>query len=69
MAEAVSATDALQKSLDAKVTKRLALEAIVASACEGLGVEAGPSGSLCGDALRLCTPGPGRGLGTPSTLG
>jgi len=38
MAEAISTTDALQRSLDAEVTDRLALEAAVTSACEGLGV-------------------------------
>ena len=42
VAEAVSTADTLQKSLDAEVTQRSALEAVVASACEGLGVEAGP---------------------------
>ena len=43
--EATSATDALKRSLDAEVSKRSALEAVVASAFEGLGIEAGPSGS------------------------
>ena len=45
MAEVVSAVDALQKSLDVEAAERSALEAVVASACEGLGVEVGPSGS------------------------
>jgi len=45
MAKAASAADALQKSLDAEVADRSALEAVVASACEGLGVSAGDSGS------------------------
>ena len=45
MAEAASAADALQKSLDAEVADRSALEAVVASECEGLGVSAGASGS------------------------
>ena len=45
MAEVVSAADALQKSFDAEVTDRLALEAVVALACDGLGVSAGVSGS------------------------
>ena len=45
MAEAASAADALQKSLDAEVADRSALEAVVTSACEGLGVSAGESGS------------------------
>ena len=45
MAEAASAADALQKSLDAEVADCSALEAVVASACEGLGVSAGTSGS------------------------
>ena len=44
MAEAASAADALQKSLDAEVADWSALEAVVASACEGLGVSAGTSG-------------------------
>ena len=46
MAEAVSAADTLYKSLDAEVAERSALQAVVASACEGLGVEAGTSGSF-----------------------
>ena len=50
MAEAVSASDALRKSLEDEAVERSALEAIVASACEGLGIEAGPSGS----SLRGC---------------
>ena len=45
MAEAASAADALKKSLDAEVADRSALEAVVASACEGLGVVADASGS------------------------
>ena len=45
MAEAASAADALQKSLDAEVTDRSALEAVAASACEGLGVSADEPGS------------------------
>ena len=45
MAEAAFAADALQKSLDAEVADRSALEAVVASACEGLGVAASASGS------------------------
>ena len=45
MAEAASAVDALQKSLDAEVADRSTLEAVVALACEGLRVSAGESGS------------------------
>jgi len=45
MAEAASAADALQKSFDAEVVDRSALEAVVTSACEGFGVSAGASGS------------------------
>ena len=45
VAEATSAADALKRSLDAEVSERSALEVVVASACEGLGVEAGVSGS------------------------
>ena len=45
MAEAASAADALQKSLDVEVADRSALEAVVASTCEGLGVPASASGS------------------------
>jgi len=45
VAEAVSVADALWNSLDAEAAKRSALEAVVASACEGLRVEAGPPGS------------------------
>ena len=45
MIEAYSMADALRKSLDAEISKHLVLEAVVASACEGLGVEAGASGS------------------------
>ena len=46
MDEAASAAGALQKSLDIEVADRTALEAVVASACEGLGVSADASGSL-----------------------
>ena len=45
MAEAASAAVALQKSLDAEVADRSALEAVVASACEGLRVSRSASGS------------------------
>jgi len=45
VAEAASAADALKKSLDAEVADRSALKAVVASACEGLGVAASASGS------------------------
>ena len=45
VAEATSAADALKKSLDAEVSERSALEAVFASACEGLGVEASALGS------------------------
>jgi len=45
MAEVASATDALQRSLDAEVTDRSALEVVVTSACEGLGVSTGEPGS------------------------
>ena len=45
MAEAASAADALQRSLDAEVVDRLALESVVTSACEGFGVSAAESGS------------------------
>ena len=45
MAEAASVADALKKSLDAEVANRSALEAVVASACEGLGVAASAPGS------------------------
>ena len=45
MVEASSVTDALKKSLDAEVSECSALEAVVTSACEGLGVEADASGS------------------------
>jgi hypothetical protein len=45
MAETVSATDALQKSLNTEVADRSAQEAVVTSACEGLGVSAGLLGS------------------------
>ena len=69
MAEVVSAADALQKSLDAEVVERLALEAAVASACEGLGLKQAHRGLLWRDASRICTPGLGRGCGTPSMLG
>jgi hypothetical protein len=41
--------NALQKSFDVEASEHLALQAIVASACEGLGVEVGlPGSSLCG---------------------
>ena len=43
MAEVASTAEALQRSLDVEVTVRLALEAVVASACEGLGVLASGS--------------------------
>jgi len=43
MAEAASAAEALQRSLDAEVTDRLALETVVTSACEGHGVSASGS--------------------------
>ena len=45
VAEAASAADALKKSLDAEVADHSALEAMVASACEGLGVVASTLGS------------------------
>jgi len=41
--EATSAAEALQRSLDAEVSDRSALEAVVTSACEGLGVTASGS--------------------------
>ena len=44
MAEAASTADALKKSLDAEVADRSALEAVVALACEGLGVAASAPG-------------------------
>ena len=43
--EAVSATDALKKSLDVEVADRSALEVVVVSACEGLGVTVSAPGS------------------------
>ena len=43
MVEATSATEVLQRSLDAEVSDRSALEAVVTSACEGLGVTASGS--------------------------
>ena len=43
MVEATSAIEALQRSLDAEVSDRLALEALVSSACGGLGVTASGS--------------------------
>jgi len=43
MAEAASAAEALQRSIDAEVMDRSALEAVVTSACEGLGVSASGS--------------------------
>ena len=45
MAEANSTADALKRSLDTEVSERSVLEAVVASACEGLGVKVGASGS------------------------
>jgi len=45
VAEVASTADALQKSLDAEAADRSALEAMVTSACEGLGVSVGVSGS------------------------
>ena len=50
MAEAASTADALKKSLDAEVADRSALEAVVASACEGLGDAVSASRS----SLRSC---------------
>ena len=44
--EATSTAEALQKSLDAEASDRSALEAVVTSACEGLGV------SVSGSSLR-----------------
>ena len=38
MAQAASATETLQRSLDTEVTDCLALEAVVTLVCEGLGV-------------------------------
>jgi len=43
MAEATSAVEALQRSLDAEVANRSAQEAVVTSACEGLGVSSSGS--------------------------
>ena len=40
MVDATSAAEALQRSLDAEVSNRSALEAMVTSSCEGLGVPA-----------------------------
>jgi len=45
VAEAVCVADALKRSLDAEVADHSALEAVVALACEGLGVAASASGS------------------------
>jgi hypothetical protein len=45
VAEVASATDALKRSLDAEVAHRSALEVVVASACEGLGVAASAPGA------------------------
>jgi len=59
--EASSVTDALKKSLDAEVSECSALEAVVTSACEGLGVRQTHQGPLYGVASRLCTPRTGRG--------
>ena len=56
VAEAVSTADTLRKSLDTKVEECSALEAVVTSVCEGLGVDAGPSGStLWGCIEALCS--------------
>jgi len=41
--EATSTAEALQKSLDAEASDRSALEAVVTSACDGLGVSASGS--------------------------
>ena len=46
MVEATSIAEALQKSFDVEASDRLALEAVVTSACEGLGV------STSGSSLR-----------------
>ena len=43
MVETSSAAEALQRSLDAETSDRSALEAVVTSACEGLGVPASGS--------------------------
>ena len=43
MVEATSAAEALQRSLDAEVSDCSTLEAVVTSACEGLGVPASGS--------------------------
>ena len=43
MVEATSAAEAMQRSLDTEVSDRSALEAVVTSACEGLGVPASGS--------------------------
>jgi len=43
VAETTSTAEALQKSLDAEASDRSALEAVVTSACEGLGVSASES--------------------------
>ena len=43
MVETTSTAEALQKSLDAEASDRSALEAVVTSACEGLGVSASGS--------------------------
>jgi len=45
VAEVAYTADALKKSLDAEVVEHSALEAVVALACEGLGVVASASGS------------------------
>jgi hypothetical protein len=50
--EAVFAAEALQKTLDAEVAECSTLEAIVASACEGLGVKVGPPGSSLGGRIK-----------------
>ena len=44
MVKAASAADGLQKSLDAEVANRSALEAVVTSACGGFGASGGESG-------------------------
>ena len=48
MSEAASTTEALRKALDAEATEHFALRAVVASVCDGLGVQVGqPGSSLC----------------------
>jgi len=41
MVEAASTTDARRKTLDAEATEHSALQAAMASVCDGLGVEVG----------------------------